>query len=138
MVDSSFIRSILINIGVNSNSITSLDGKYSIPTMDWVLDTSFSLSSQINNILGEWVEESRDCDDFALSTMSLMRLFHSYKNPKSSLSVGYFQYTQDTGGVHAINVAIVENSEVLFFEPQSGRQLRLTTKEIKSCSRLLM
>lgn len=138
MVESSEIISALNFLGISSSSINILDSKYSIPTKEWVLNTSKNISYQIDKMLGVWTTESRDCDDFALTTMSLMRLFHSKGNPTTSLPIAYFQYTKQNQGLHAINLAFVDDKKIIFFEPQTGDLLNLTIKEIKSCSRLLI
>jgi len=138
MIDFKEIYYGLTNLGVKDSAITGLDVKYSVPTSKWILDTSFSLSNQIKSILGDWKEESRDCDDFAMSTMALMRLFHSYNNTSTALPVAYFQFFKEGMGWHAINLAFVDDKKIIFFEPQTGQLLNLTKNEIKSCSRVLI
>lgn len=133
------IYSTLKKAGIKPDAINGMDSKYSIPTQEWVLNTSTNISEQIKSMLGGWIPEARDCDDFAIATFSLMRLAHSKSNPDTSLAVGYFQYYSDKlGGYHAINIVFINKQKIMFFEPQTGDMLPLTTSEIKSCTRLLI
>lgn len=82
--------------------------------------------------LGAW-DRRWDCDDFALMFVAGMKIAHRKTAGVSSESpaVGVFCY-HSPGGPHAIVVAYTDHGQV-FIEPQTGKQLDLTSTQVSSC-----
>jgi hypothetical protein len=135
------IQRCLYQSGIDHSSLNngnSLDKDYALPAKKWVLEASASLAQQIKSMVPFKIDRW-DCDDYCLLTMALMRLMHSNSRGGSTLAVGMICYgvNGDRGDLHAINFAIVEGEEVLFFEPQNGREVKLAWKELRACTSIL-
>lgn len=78
-----------------------------------------------------------DCDNFAAFYVALAQIrffaasFHAV-TPATSLALGEFWYRRDTGGSHAVVLAITSRGPV-WIEPQTGAELTLTAQERASC-----
>lgn len=124
-----------------------VDREYIHPTKDWFFG-AFATAMQ-NNLrelgVADYTAEENDCDDFAAIARAMAQVMNhrtaGHERGKA-LAVGEFLYTigGDTGDEakgHAINCAIIlkDGKPVLvFMEPQTGRQVYLTEKEIQSCN----
>jgi hypothetical protein len=134
------IFSLLSNIGVATFDLVIADEEYSLPTRRWFLGTFAAALNRDLDLLGvqTWKPELNDCDDFALLTTALARVCNALSNPKqNALAVGMFCYMPDGGGYHAINFAIVSEAgqrKVLFLEPQTQQEVKLSEREISSCA----
>ena len=89
-----------------------------------------------------------DCDNFAAAYKLYMSGVHASANKKNrnsaeGVAVGEVFYitkkdpaTGQSGGGHAINVALIPDNEgryrKMFIEPQSGEEIKLTPAELKS------
>ena len=117
------------------NSIKLADTDYYKVDKDWLLGPWYNYYKKLLsglNIKG-WSEDF-DCDNFADLYMATVQVCHKVNNvDKGGLAVGVVWYVQDSGGGHAINVAVINAmSELLFIEPQSGEVLCLTNTEFRS------
>ena len=112
------------------------DDEYALPTREWVLG-EFSVALRRNlELLGadKYTAERHDCDDFARLAWAMAGLCHNLTSTrKSALAFGLLTYTTDAGGGHAINFAVVHNAkgerEIMFFEPQTQREVYLSQQE---------
>jgi hypothetical protein len=117
------------------------DAKYSLPTRDYISgpfsDSLRSFLFQLNS--NQWKTDQNDCDDFSIAALFLMSFLHHNtvnKVTSTGIAFGEFHYIRDIGGAHAINVAIVRESDKLklvFYEPQTYSIVDLSKQEIESC-----
>jgi hypothetical protein len=132
------VKQTLLQKGIKANL---LDSAYVYPTKDWCKKFFVALRGQLFGQVGGYQVNSFDCDDYALTAMSMARLVHAQnKKVNASLAVGYFEYFSEdpsVNGHHAINIAFTE-SGVVFLEPQTGDILKLTNNEINSYTRIIM
>lgn len=80
--------------------------------------------------------ESNDCDKFAMSFCSYVQntyyeLNYGIKPKAESFGIGIVFYKSKGKFNHAINVIITEEN-ILFFEPQTGKDVVLSMEEIAS------
>lgn len=74
-----------------------------------------------------------DCDDFADGAA-----FYAQATARTGLKTpagvvfGVLYYTRDTGGRHALNFSLTHDAGVIFFEPQTLREVSLSATEIAS------
>lgn len=112
-------------------------------------DTSYSviddtnLSELYNEYKNELFEKgvirwdkSYDCNRFSQSFVTFLQIkfFANTRvnfNQGQALAVGEVYYTKTGVGRHAINILVTQQGTV-FFEPQTGKILKLTQKEIQS------
>lgn len=113
------------------------DQNYAVPTSAWLLKEFYPWFWQMRTALGLRVYSRRnDCDNYARAAAQAAEDCHSLTagGPDAEgLAVGEFWYRKDSGEGHAICVAIVDDGRRIFFEPQSGDELKLTSKEFASC-----
>lgn len=127
--------------GVQCFSWHISDRAYAMPTRNFITSAfSYALLAfqKFFGLLG-WTEEANDCDDFARLAAAFAQILHFLTPGRplgTALAVGEFWYLQDSGGGHAINVAICghELSDVVFYEPQTRRVVNLTDNEKQSAS----
>ncbi len=116
------------------------DAAYALPAEDWVTwEFAATLGQWLTRLhIAGWVAESWDCDDFAAFARLLASLMHNRTRPGASgLALGEFWYFRADGGGHAINLFVTRQRGELalrFLEPQTGRLVALTRKEIESCT----
>lgn len=119
-----------------------LDVQYAHPTRAWFLGPFARAVSRNTLALGlnQYRPEANDCDKFTRRAAQWARDCHALTRPDSgmSLAVGDFFYTPGAagGGGHAIVCAIVYEQDaprLVFLEPQTGLEARLTREEIQSC-----
>lgn len=72
-----------------------------------------------------------DCENFSRLYANWADILHSRTpgHPVSGIAIGTFAFTRDDGLNHAINIAICNNGEVVFIEPQSGNIIQLSDNE---------
>ena len=118
------------------------DLDYAAPTRDWIIQKFYPWFWQMRTALGLRAYNRRnDCDNFARAAAQAAEDCHALTAETAApsakaegLAVGEFFYVKGDGsGNHAICVAIVEGNALLFFEPQNGNELKLTSTEIQSC-----
>lgn len=127
-----------------------VDREYQHPSKDWFFGT-FANAMQANlQSLGVWdyAEQENDCDDFSAITRALAQVMNHRTGSEAghekgkALAVGEFLYTiggdtSDEAKGHAINCAIILHEgkpSLVFMEPQTGKQVYLSEKEIQSCN----
>jgi hypothetical protein len=75
-----------------------------------------------------------DCDNFSSGYRFIAQALHLQgKTSEQSIAVGEMSYRRDKGGLHAINIAVVEFNNIIFIEPQTGVEKCLSTAEKRSC-----
>lgn len=118
------------------NRFSIVDRLYAMPTRTFLLG-AFSgalLSFQTFFKVLKWTEEANDCDDFARLAAGFAQVLH-YLTPgrptATALAVGELWYVQDSGGGHAINIAVCGHGpdDVVCYEPQTRKEVRLTDNE---------
>lgn len=140
MVTTPVIQEAISNFTNCNADIIILDDYYSLPAVGWITN-NFSLALAENLKIfksDKYIKERNDCDDFAFLSMSLAKISHKMSTSKNTgLAFGVFMYEIDNnGGGHAINFAVVKvgrNYELVFFEPQTQKEVFLTASERKSC-----
>lgn len=132
------LRGVLLNSGVNPMRSMIMDAEYVTPVRGW-LEHAFSYSFERNlSALGllEWAPEVWDCDKFARLAwvFASVDLAKTAGRPNAGLAFGVFCYTIfNNGGGHAINFAITEEKELVFYEPQTRKIVNLSNEEAQSC-----
>lgn len=140
--------SILSRVGVPTSAFALMDATY-VYVDDKSADSFFyDLATQVMDTLKSWESEYRDCDKFSRVVQALGQLAHatqwgSKKNTGAGLSLGVFNYMRDKDGGHSINCIVTkvkdkEEFYIRFFEPQTGREVHLTKKEINSAFLVLL
>ncbi len=115
------------------------DETYSLPDKTWLFgDFAAALKNfQFKFGVMGYRPSNNDCDNFAKIAVCFADILHSYSKIDTGIAIGEFWYVQDSGGAHAILVAIVMEDGKLklkFMEPQTGEELKLSDKEIESCT----
>lgn len=123
---------------VPHSKIYASDADYSIPTKGWVtrnFKKYFKKKMRSDPTLGMIWKEKHDCDNFATAYRMYMQALHSKQPGKSgeSIAVAEMWFMQDGVGGHAINMVIVDDYQVIFIEPQTGDEIKLSNKEKKTC-----
>lgn len=128
------LRALVNGIGITCTMMTC-DATYNTPTKEWLLNTFYKAVSRMFKFVGlpTW-REDWDCDDFARLYATHAQILHARdtKSTAQGLAVGEFWYKPDSGGGHAINIAVIGPSTIIFIEPQTGAELKLSSSEIKS------
>lgn len=118
------------------------DLNYVLPTREWVTgDFARAMLGNLQKLGITYAPESFDCDKFA----KLVAAFGAVCNLRTSghkggLALGVFYY-RSPAGYHAINVAVVpddDDLDLVFIEPQTGQELRLSEEELASCYRITL
>lgn len=110
------------------------DDSYAKPTAAWLKSVFWPwfYMDRTNRGLGKW-ERRNDCDNWSRAYAQAAADCHAASDGKEEgLAVGQFYYHRDTGGAHAIVAAVTENG-LTFIEPQNGRAVALSQKEISTC-----
>jgi hypothetical protein len=135
------ISNTLIDAGVPYDSIELPDEYYALPAEDWVAgDFSTGFEDKLRSLgLTGYQDGKWNCNKFQESAKDYADECHALTPnapDNSALCFGNFRYTRDDGtGGHGINVFVsnVEKPKVCFFEPQTGKLVLLSQKEINSC-----
>ena len=105
------------------------------------LATTFSadLGAWIFQLFGKYAEEVRDCDDFARFAAAVAQLWNSKTagNEGCALAFGEYWYLRDDGQAHAINIAVVGDNQVVFYEPQTQQIVELSDSEKERATLIL-
>jgi hypothetical protein len=108
------------------------DREYAALKKDFLAgEFSRDLSEWIFELFGKYQPECRDCDDFSRFAAALAQIWNAATpGAPAALAFGEFWYARDRDGQqHAINIAIVENGEVVFYEPQTQKLVQLSDRE---------
>lgn len=140
VLDYSGIRHIILAQNINPSKFVISDAEYNLPSKNWVLNEfSDSLVSCLKFLdVNDYKTENNDCDDFTRLAACLAQILHHRTSPeiKTGLAIGEFWYRFDSGGGHAINFIIYldETPKIMFFEPQTQKEVFLSETEKQSCS----
>jgi hypothetical protein len=133
----------LNNLGANPQTFTPFDSNYQCPSKAWVLDVfSDSLNRSLYALgLVSWKTEAWDCDKFARLAAVLGAIEHA-RTPwreQAALALGVFCYVP-AAGPHAINFAVVDphTMEIVWLEPQTQKEVKLTEDEIGTCYNVMI
>lgn len=114
-----------------------LDMRYAPPKSDWLTCEFYQFFRQTMAALGQlaYMPEAGDCDDFADQFTTWAKTCHRRmkQHEHAGLPVGSLFYRQDTGGAHAVVVAITSDLGLCVIEPQTGKIITLSEKEKLSC-----
>jgi hypothetical protein len=137
----------------------TFDSEYALPARDWFLNQFGPATHDAMQKLGVagYETEAWDCEDFAFFAANWAKMCHrrTAGHPAKGLAVGVFVYYPATssGGLHAINVAVVRRDplaldpalapdpsayELVFLEPQSGQEKKLSADELSSCMAIII
>lgn len=134
------IASAITKAKINVDKSDIFDDDYSLPTKRWILGPFSEAFS--NRLIDDGVSVPRtnanDCDDFAYRAWDFAKILNTRSNP-SDLAIAFgvlVFYPDNANGIgHAINFAIVSNEgEIMFYEPQTRKELILSTSEHYLCS----
>lgn len=109
------------------------DRSYVCIDKNWLLITyKFEFRRFCNKYLLKYRPEAFDCDNFARCYANYLDILHSATPdaPVCGIAIAEFHYVTDAGGGHAINLAICNNKEFVFIEPQTCDEVILTQTEI--------
>jgi hypothetical protein len=108
-----------------------------------------SVSRQVIDLLKGWKEEFCDCDKFSRIVQSIALAAHATQwaatqSKPAGLTLGVINYLRSNNkGGHSINFIITkvndkEEFNIRFFEPQTAREVKLETEEIKKAFVILL
>lgn len=130
----------LIDRKIPYDVIYVVDSSYVFPTLEWV---EGPFSDGLSKFLGDWVAyyraERSDCDDFADAAAFYARGAHRFTEGQEGVAIafGEFYYNPDSGGSHATNcffTKVNDALELMFYEPQTQKIVKLSPTEIASCA----
>lgn len=142
MISGDDIYVVMSNEGVGALYSVVVDSEYDHATRTWLLGAFAEATRKNLKGLGlaDYAAEAWDCDDFAWTVASLGRMNHRIsgrgKTTKRALALGWMGYQVDGGGGHAIVFAIVKKAtghDVMFIEPQNGKEITLSRSEKDNC-----
>jgi hypothetical protein len=118
------------------NKFSVVDRRYAMPTRDFLAGAFSAALWSLQKFfdLLNWSEEANDCDDFARLAAAFGQILHYLtpnRPPATALAIGELWYVQDSGGGHAINIAVCgpAPSDVVLYEPQKRQVVRLSDEE---------
>lgn len=136
IISNNDLRTILLKHGIDMRHVYAADATYALVSPKWVEKTFFPWWRSLRFAFGltSW-ERKNDCDNFARAAAAAMHDCHALteEGEADAPAAGEVWYITKEGTGHAINVIITADQGLLFFEPQSGAQKKLTEGEIKSC-----
>lgn len=117
--------------------VFSADRDYGLATLAYLLGAFYRwFKDEMFRVVGNEWNKRFDCDDFArfFAAWAALanRIAKKVGGHPEGLAVGECWFVQDTGGGHAINIALTEIGDVLtvvFIEPQNGKRLELSETE---------
>jgi len=131
----------LANAGIQAEAISLRDQNYALFDRAWLAQIFAPALAQFFQNLGDatYVGESNDCDDFADGAAFYARYLHHIagRADATSPAFGTFTYMQASGEGHCLNCLIVSGAdgvELIFFEPQTGQFVALTSAESAGCT----
>jgi len=124
------ITDVLFKKGI-TRDVVIRDSSYACPQKQWLLYPYYNYYVKILKSFGVASYRSDwDCDDFASLYANVAQICHrKMTSGKEGLAVGECYYKKENGEYHAVNVAIVENNDIVFVEPQTGGELELNSCE---------
>ena len=130
------VRKVLVDNNISfegDNDVFFVDETYACVSKSWLFKAfGPNWISVIRQYLGvKYTSQAYDCDNFARGAASWADILHviTPEHPKSGLAIGEFVYATDDGGAHAINIVICNDLEVVFFEPQTGTEAKISIFE---------
>jgi hypothetical protein len=112
------------------------DSAYHLVKKDWIFQSLYPFFRAEMERWGvvQWSKKF-DCEDFARTFKVLAQACHlKSRGQEDGIAIGEIDYTQESGEYHCINVAFTDVG-VVFMEPQSGKELKLTENEKNSINR---
>lgn len=142
------VTAFMTNVVPNAKAYSISDFSVDLTSEGWVKEKfSPNFIWFVQKTLGipRRLPEIFDCEDFTRAGAVYAQVLHAKEimkdetaMPMSGFAFGEFWYVTDKQIGHAINFAIVldkkRNSKLLFFEPQNGQIVNLSTNEIAHCS----
>lgn len=141
------VKSTLFDLGISEETaaVCLSNPAYSVPNRDWVTG-SFAVGFRdwLNQEGLRYQKDSEDCKTFTRAAALYAEMLHAKdptRQPGTAMAVGEFWYISAQGG-HAINVILIQEGmgtnqlpkyQLMFFEPQTQLEVKLTDKEIQSC-----
>ena len=128
------IQKLVTDFGFKNAKLFISDGTYARPTTSYLTGKFYEFYTAwlSDHNFSQW-RATWDCDNFASTYYVFAQMCHAKAARKEEgISVGELFYRQDTGGGHAINLAITEKG-VVIIEPQNGQEMTLSKKEKESC-----
>ena len=126
------IQEILDENGIGVEA-TFFDDIYAQVDEDWVVgEFKESFSDFRDKYQIGYQEKAFDCENFSriYSGWADIRHARTPGHPVSGVAIGTLAYTRDVDGMgHGINIAICNNSKLVFVEPQTGNKITLTETE---------
>lgn len=119
--------------------VKCVDADYLVPAREWVMDECVPWVRKVFDSMHvtHW-RDNHDCDDKSMLFKSLASVCHGQlKLAPQGLTVGYMEYTTRGGTRHAINMMVVDDNEICYFEPQLFEFVDLTAKEKQSIGFIL-
>jgi len=111
------------------------DANYMVASSEWFEREFFPWHEDVLAIVkaDKW-KTNHDCDNKAIGLLWLAGVCHGQQEESSpeGIAVGIVEYKVDGNGWHAINIAIVDEFEIRFIEPQSSKWVELSEAEKNS------
>ena len=141
------LQDIMEDCGVRYRIGHVADSDYDLPSAKWFSKTfpkallKFWRKNKLvkydfrgRRYIFKWTLGVMDCDNAAAMAFSLAGVLNFKERKKNPLAVGEFWYVRGDGrGAHAINCALIQGRRLIFLEPQTCRQVKLSVEEIQSC-----
>jgi hypothetical protein len=154
-VTSDHLHNFLLERDIPLFALSLLDNRYVLPSRAWVFGAfaeAFATMRQQFE-LQAWEADRADCDDFAdlaaWYAHFLRRIDFNLERKRArdlndppadgAIAFGTFSYIDEEIGAHMINFAIIHESgraDIVFIEPQTGKQVDLSQGEICSCQEI--
>ncbi len=134
-----------LNSLVSADNQITMDNEYSLPARAWITGQfSEDLAINLDNTgTHTYVPESNDCDKFSRFAWALAGLANAESQKGRGLAFGMFSYKRDLDGLgHCINFAVCRDPmgdlELVFLEPQTGLEVKLSKTEMLNCGTYLL
>lgn len=127
------IRVALNKYGFKKAQVFVTDKDYARPTTNYLLGKYYDFYRQwlIEHKLYTW-KDRWDCDNFSSTFYVFAQMCHiKSSRPEQGIAVGEMFFMQDSGGGHAVNLAITEKG-VIIIEPQDGKEIFLSENELEN------
>jgi hypothetical protein len=137
------VKSTLFDLGVSeaTAAVCLSNPSYTIPEREWVTGpfaTAFRDWAASQGL--RYQKDEEDCKTFTRAAAFYAEVLHAKDpaaQPGTAIAVGEFWYISPQGG-HAVNVVLIQDASpqkyrLMFFEPQTQLEVKLTQQEIESC-----
>ena len=119
------------------DNIFVADADYFIPSRQWIEEGfHYWFAQALEALRVDKYHRSNDCDNFAMGYQWLANVCHSQSQSETTqaVSIGQVFYCidGDPDKKHAINVAFVDEGELVYIEPQGPEVIELSEAEERS------